>query len=852
MLLLTALVVSLFGGSDVNVESRIFTSAITFVFAGVGVLIAVREPRNGIGWILLGSAVAAGLGSLAGSYADYWVDGRPGSEALGEAAAWYGEVSWMPFILVPSTFLLLLFPDGRLLSPRWRPVAWCAGVGIVGTFVLSGLEPGPIPDHRQVANPYGVDSPLLDPLMGLAVFALVVGLLGSALSLILRFRRARGEQREQIKWLAFAGAVAVVTVMIGAALYDVVGETAANVAIMLSVLALPAATGVAILHHGLYDIDVVINRTLVYAALTAGLAAIYGAVSLALGVALGAGSTLPTAAATLAVAVAFRPLRARLQLVVDRRFDRARYEGLRRIQRFLEDLRAGRAAPEATGEVIAQAVGDPRLELFFWLPEAQLHVDAAGRAVDELPAAGRAVTPVRRGALELASVVHNPALAEHPDLLESVISAAGLAIEIARLRVEVRRQLAQVEASRTRIVAVGYEERRRLERDLHDGAQQRLVSIGLALRDVQRQLPTGSGDGARRDGRRAGRCDRRATRAGARGPPSRSRRRARSRPARACRTLVPARPSRGHRRALSGQPGDGGVLRRQRGSHERGEARASVRGRGECRPAQRKPRRPRARRRHRRRSADRGLRPAGHDRPRCRARWHRQRRQPARRRDDRHGGAAMRVVIAEDQTLLREGLSRLFESGGHEVVAAVDDADRLRARVVEHTPDLAVVDIRMPPTFKDEGIRAARWIRDAHPEIGVLVLSQHVESAGAVDLATAGGFGYLLKDRVLDVEDFLDAAQRVANGGSALDPHVVASLVGGERDALGALTGREREVLALMAEGLTNSAIARRLVLTERTVEGHVRSVLMKLELPESSDAHRRVLAVIAYLRSAG
>jgi signal transduction histidine kinase len=492
VLLLTALVVSLFGGSDVNVESRIFTSAITFVFAGVGVLIAVREPRNGIGWILLGSAVAAGLGSLAGSYADYWVDGRPGSEALGEAAAWYGEVSWMPFILVPSTFLLLLFPDGRLLSPRWRPVAWCAGVGIAATFVLSGLEPGPIPDYPRVANPYGVDSPLLDPVMGLAVFALVVGLLGSALSLILRFRRARGAQREQIKWLAFAGAVAVVTVMIGAALYDVVGETAANVAIMLSVFALPVATGVAILHHGLYDIDVVINRTLVYAALTAGLAAIYAAVSLALGVALGAGSTLPTAAATLAVAVAFRPLRARLQLVVDRRFDRARYEGLRRIQRFLEDLRAGRAAPEATGEVIAQAVGDPRLELFFWLPEAQLHVDAAGRAVDELPVAGRAVTPVHRGTLELASVMHDPALAEHPDLLESVLSAAGLAIEIARLRVEVRRQLAQVEASRTRIVAVGYEERRRLERDLHDGAQQRLVSIGLALRDVQRQLPPGS------------------------------------------------------------------------------------------------------------------------------------------------------------------------------------------------------------------------------------------------------------------------------------------------------------------------------------------------------------------------
>jgi DNA-binding NarL/FixJ family response regulator len=211
----------------------------------------------------------------------------------------------------------------------------------------------------------------------------------------------------------------------------------------------------------------------------------------------------------------------------------------------------------------------------------------------------------------------------------------------------------------------------------------------------------------------------------------------------------------------------------------------------------------------------------------------------------------MRVVIAEDQALLREGLSRLFESGGHEVIAAVDNADRLRAGVAEHVPDLAVVDIRMPPTFKDEGIRAARWIRDAHPEVGVLVLSQHVESAGAVDLVTTGGFGYLFKDRVLDVDDFLEAAQRVASGGSALDPHVVASLVGRERDALGALTDREREVLALMAEGLTNNAIARRLVLTERTIEGHVRSVLMKLDLPEGEGAHRRVLAVITYLRSA-
>jgi DNA-binding NarL/FixJ family response regulator len=209
------------------------------------------------------------------------------------------------------------------------------------------------------------------------------------------------------------------------------------------------------------------------------------------------------------------------------------------------------------------------------------------------------------------------------------------------------------------------------------------------------------------------------------------------------------------------------------------------------------------------------------------------------------------VVIAEDQALLRAGLARLFEDAGHEVVAAVENADSLCAAVGEHELDLAVVDVRMPPSFTNEGIVAARWIRDTHPGIGVLVLSQHVEAAGAVSLVSQGGFGYLLKDRVLNVGEFLDAAERVARGGSALDPAVVASLVGGEHDGLGELTEREREVLSLMAEGLTNSAIAARLFLAERTVESHVRAVLMKLDLPEADGAHRRVLAVIAYLRAA-
>ena len=212
----------------------------------------------------------------------------------------------------------------------------------------------------------------------------------------------------------------------------------------------------------------------------------------------------------------------------------------------------------------------------------------------------------------------------------------------------------------------------------------------------------------------------------------------------------------------------------------------------------------------------------------------------------------MRVVIAEDQVLLREGLGRLFEDGGHEVVASLGDAAELAFAVAEQHPDLVVLDIRMPPTFTDEGARAARELKQAYPELGVLVLSQHIETTHAVELVTLGGFGYLLKDRVLEVGEFLTAAERVANGGSALDRQVVGSLVGarGEDDPLAELTERERGVLELVAEGLTNAGIAKRLHLSERTVEAHVRHVLMKLGVPESEDDHRRVLAVLAHLRA--
>jgi DNA-binding NarL/FixJ family response regulator len=209
----------------------------------------------------------------------------------------------------------------------------------------------------------------------------------------------------------------------------------------------------------------------------------------------------------------------------------------------------------------------------------------------------------------------------------------------------------------------------------------------------------------------------------------------------------------------------------------------------------------------------------------------------------------VRVVIAEDQALLREGLARLFRDGGDEVVATYGDAQGLETAVRGHAPDLVVLDIRMPPTYTDEGARAAAAIKEQHPEIGVLMLSQHVETSHIVELVRLGGFGYMLKDRVLDVGEFLGAARRVARGGSALDPEVVGRLVAPAADGpLAELSEREREILALMAEGLTNSGIARRLVVSERTVEAHVRRVLIKLGIAQSEDGHRRVLAVLAHL----
>jgi DNA-binding NarL/FixJ family response regulator len=214
----------------------------------------------------------------------------------------------------------------------------------------------------------------------------------------------------------------------------------------------------------------------------------------------------------------------------------------------------------------------------------------------------------------------------------------------------------------------------------------------------------------------------------------------------------------------------------------------------------------------------------------------------------------MRIVIAEDSAVIRAGLTEILTDRGHEVVAAVGDAEALKAAVAEHQPDIAIVDVRMPPDHTDEGLRAAIAIRRDRPGTAILVFSQYVETRYAADLLStrSGGIGYLLKDRVANVGEFTDAIARVAAGGTALDPEVVAGMLSAARHAssLAALTARERDVLALMAEGRSNGGIAGHLVVSERAVGKHVSNIFSKLGLPPSDSGHRRVLAVLAYLGS--
>ena len=354
--------------------SDILFSAITIAFLIVGALVAVRHPRNPIGWIFLGVAGSTGLAQLAYGFVEYRLqsDGDPGVTA-GVAAA-YAEVSWVPFVLVPATFLLLLFPDGHLPSRRWRPPAWCAGAGIVGVLFTTATTAEPLSEFPAVRNPFAIDSPVMEPLAALAFLLLIVGVVAAVVSVVARYHAAGNTQRQQIKWLGVSGAVLAVAIALDVALEDVTGG-AAYVGTTAAVVSLPAAVGIAILRHRLYDIDVVINRTLVYGALTATLAGTYIAGVLLLQLALSpltASNGLAIAASTLAVAALFQPARRRIQAAVDRRFYRRKYDAARTLERFGASLRDEveiDALADELRAIIAQTMQPGHVSL--WLRETR-------------------------------------------------------------------------------------------------------------------------------------------------------------------------------------------------------------------------------------------------------------------------------------------------------------------------------------------------------------------------------------------------------------------------------------------------------------------------------------------------
>jgi signal transduction histidine kinase len=478
-----------------GLESRSDTllyAVYSVTLAGAGALVASRHPENAIGWLFCGFGA---LNALTADFAQAWgLRAAQQGWPWGPGAEWVSLASWLPGG-VGLILTFLLFPDGHLPTPRWRPVLWAGALGFALALPGWSLSSDRSDAFAGGRNPLATDAIPTGALLAVGMTLFIGALVASIVALTVRFRRSHGVERRQLALFTYAAALAGVILPLAFALWSV--TPVVHLMAALSLTALPIAATIAILRYRLYDVDIVISRTLVYGTLSVLLGGAFAATTVLLGASLGRGSAWATAGATLLVAVAFRPLRSTVQDAVDRRFNRARYDARHRMAAFLERLRAGEAAPEEVESVLRNVLSDPALELLFYLPESELYVDAGGAPVAELPSDGREAVPVERDGQPLAMVFHDPRGQEHPALLREVVEGGGLAIEIARLRVELRRQLSEVEASRARIVDAANAERRRIERDLHDGAQQRLVSIGLALRHAQHELSTASAEAAR-------------------------------------------------------------------------------------------------------------------------------------------------------------------------------------------------------------------------------------------------------------------------------------------------------------------------------------------------------------------
>src|SRR5215218_1565091 len=323
----------------------VFYLATVLTFSVVGVFFNKHQPRNAIGWLFCGVGLVMGLNSLAGGYAEYRLSGGYGPWSLAETAAWFASWSWTILVYLPTSFLLLLFPDGRLPSPRWRLVAWCAVLGLIGFVAGTALQPGPLGDFPRIMNPYGVDSLILEAVALTGVILAAASMVASAVSVIVRTRRAGRVERQQIKWLAYGGALAVGSVFVGSVIATIWSVDVGIALISLGVLGLPIFTGVAIARYRLYEIDIVINRTLVYGSLTAMLALVYfGGVTATQAIfetltGQEQQSQLAIVASTLVIAALFNPLRRRIQSFIDRRFYRKKYDARKTLEAFSAKLR---------------------------------------------------------------------------------------------------------------------------------------------------------------------------------------------------------------------------------------------------------------------------------------------------------------------------------------------------------------------------------------------------------------------------------------------------------------------------------------------------------------------------------
>jgi signal transduction histidine kinase len=477
----------------------VWVGALLGLVIGIPVSIGLRiiwaQPANRVGWILLAGPLLQVLPLLAFTYAGYGVLVNKAVPGVSWSVL-FAAASW-PLLFAWPVAVALVFPAGSTLSSRWRRFAIAATANAVVFMSLGALTTSFDAPFQGVSNPIVGRGPvpgerIFSVIWVVPWLAMLATIAGAGLAIYLRVRRSSGIERLQALWLAWAVSLLPLTmipILVGGYVLPVLQNL--DLVVLFGVeIAVAVAVGVAVLRYRLYEIERIVNRTLVYAVLTTLLAATFGLLALALGVVLGRGSAWTTGGATLATAATFGPLRRRLQGVVDRRFSRLRHLSLRLVREFEVAVRSGAAEPEDIEATLRAALRDPDARLFYRLGGTDGYVDGDGTPVAGDPLA--AATPITRQGQEIGLLVpgRDIQLEQAPDLRRAIVEAAALTIEIARLRIDLRLSLAEVDHSRRRIVQATNDERRRLERDLHDGAQQRLVSLGVHLRRLQRSLPS--------------------------------------------------------------------------------------------------------------------------------------------------------------------------------------------------------------------------------------------------------------------------------------------------------------------------------------------------------------------------